>query len=718
MPPSITASQSTSLPANAGFDTGNTPPPSTTPNYNSYTPPSPTATPGVSAPSPISVSGLNSDQTPQNFQVPNSTPVLGAPQVAPLQPTLSESAAQNVDTQLQGLNEELSGKSAFEIQQAQNLGYGATTDANGNIVVNDPEITSLNSQITALQNQAQAIPLQIQQDYQGRGATQNGVDSIQTAQLRDNAIQTLQLSSLVSAKQGQLSMAQQLVNQAVTQKYGPLQDQITALQNNLQLIQSSPEYSLEEQNRAQQQQLALNTQAAQLDLEKQNYLNAQTEALKYAPVASAQQLQAMQKATNPAQVAAIAASLGIQEPVAGRYSTKVSTITNAFGQQEPVIITTDSLTGQQIGSPQSYTGSQPAGSTIGTSSTPPLQPGSTTNGGNQPASPSIQNAGGASTGQGSNPTPSTASPSGYSTIVGSGKSQLPLAQYGLLANTDLDPSNSIDQMALTYINSYLKNGTVPSYTALGRGITPAGMGQVTARANQLYQEATGNALSGVNPELIGGTNGYQAQLNKNTTLLNQLNVQTGTIAKNFGLNLANMTANNVNEAPPIINGLADDLAQSLGYASTAQYLAQNQTIQNELGSLLAIKNAGGTTVADKISAGDLLPSDLSVAQQKQVLTTLMQEATNQQNSINQANAPIYKQIDPLMQDPNNPNRVQMMNSQFVEKTLESQGINYQQLMTEMSTQAPAGTQPAIDAKTGATGFATPEEIAAGTAIPL
>lgn len=686
-----------------------------TPTYQTGVNPIGTATNSASVipPQPITPSDISGSAIPQNFQVPNTTPVLSAPPVAPLQPTPSEGQAQDISTQLQGLNEQLAGKSAYEIQQAQNLGYGVTTDANGNIQITDPDLISLNNQVTALQNQAQAIPLQMMNNAQGTGATEGGIDSLQTAALRQNAIQTLQVSSLVAIKQGQLSMAQQMVNQAVTQKYAPLQDQITALTNNLQLIQNSPEYSLEEQNRAQQQQLVLNQQSAELNLEVTNYTNAQNEVLKYGSVASADQLQAMQQATTPAQVDAIAASLGLQTPVAGRYKTSITTVTNEFGQQVPMMTTTDSITGQVVGS-QPYSGSASSGTVVGTSSTPPN--GSQTQAtANQPSTASTQNSGGTSTGQGLSPVTSEHSASGYSTQVGSGAQHLSLSEYGLLANTDLNPNNSIDQMALTYINSYLKNGTVPSYTALGRGITPAGMGQVTARANQLYQEATGNSLSGVNPAIIEAN---QAQIAKNTGLLANLNNQIGTVQKNMGLNLSNINKAGVNQLAPAINALIDPVAEALGYTDVSTYLAQNNTIQAELGSLLAVKNASGTTVADKLAAGDLLPADLSAAQQQQILTTLMSEAQNQQQSIGSTNAGLYKQIDPLMQDPNNPARTQLMNSQFVESQLESQGINYNSLMAEMTPQAPAGTQPALDAQTGQIGFATPEAIASGAYISL
>lgn len=293
--------------------------------------------------------------------------------------------------------------------------------------------------------------------------------------------------------------------------------------------------------------------------------------------------------------------------------------------------------------------------------------------------------------------------------TGTGAAQLPIAKYGLLANTDFDPTSTadvpgnpgtpqgvVDTEALQYINSYLQNGTVPSSSVLGRNVKAGLFSLVQTRANDLYFQATGSSLEGQNPAVLES---QQSLLSSNLKLQNQLDNQVGTIQKNFGLNLANMTANNVNQAPPVINGLADSLAQALGYTSTAQYLAQNQTIQNELGSLLAVKNASGTTVADKIAAGDLLPSDLSIGQQKQILTTLLQEAQNQSDTIKSTNAGIYKQIDPLNMNPQNPAQQQMR----VEGAMDAQKIDYNTFQSSV----PAGKIGVMDINSGTFGYIDP-----------
>ena len=233
-------------------------------------------------------------------------------------------------------------------------------------------------------------------------------------------------------------------------------------------------------------------------------------------------------------------------------------------------------------------------------------------------------------------------------------------QYGLLANTDFNPNSKTDTYAQQYLTAYLKNGTLPTATTLGLSLRGGNVGNISGatilqnaqkRAGDLYYQATGQELP--NLQILKTNN---ALVSTNNKLLNQLNVQTGTITKNFGLNLENLNANNVNQSMPIINNIVNALANATGSTSVAQYLSQNQTITNELASLLSVKNASGTTVADKLSSATILPEGASVAQATTILNTLMQEANNQQNTINQTNAGLYQTIDPLEQDPNNPNK--------------------------------------------------------------
>ncbi len=98
----------------------------------------------------------------------------------------------------------------------------------------------------------------------------------------------------------------------------------------------------------------------------------------------------------------------------------------------------------------------------------------------------------------------------------------------------------------------------------------------------------------------------------------------------------------------------------------------------------------------------------------------MQEALNARGAIQNASADLYKQIDPMMQDSNNPLRQMYQNKSFVENSLTSQGLHYDALAQEMQAQQASypGTQPALDAKTGKPVFATPDDIKNGLAVPL
>jgi hypothetical protein len=574
--------------------------------------------------SPISVSTANSQQTPLNIATPGTPSLYNVASLPALAPTQPEQDAQNTTNDLEQLNEQIAGKAAFTTKQYQDLGYAVSTDANGNITANDPALQDLNTQLTTLQNNAQAIPLQEQNNAQGRGVTAGGLAPLQSADLRNNAIQALTISSLMSARQGKLATAQMMVNNAVTQKYGPIEAEIAAKQQNLQLIENSPAYSLADKNRAQAQQQALSIQQAQLDAAKTNYVNTQNEVLKYAPIATPQALQALQMAQSPAQVAQIASMFGLSEPQTGRYKDSITSTTDAFGNQVQHVRVLDTLTGQFVNAP--------AGVTAATLNSNPS------------AAATAAPAGGTSN----------------SNTLGNG---LSFDQYGLLAKTDFNPNaggqtGTVDQLAFNYLDTYLKNGTVPTASTLGRNMKPAGFAAVEARARDLYYQATGSALP--NPQVIKG---YQQQLVGNNKLLNNLAVQEGTIEQNSALLLQNLNGSNINQAAPVINGIIDGIRNSLGDPDVAQFLAQNTTVGNELGSLLALKNAQGTTVHDKLEAAGIISANDNANQIAAKVKILMQEALNSRSAINAANTDLYRQIDPLMQDQNNPLRTQQQNVQ-------------------------------------------------------
>ena len=181
-----------------------------------------------------------------NFQTYQETPVINpyAQQEAEANEpgTLGQSAQQGTEDLMSLINQSV-GESAFRATEEQSRGIQGLQQTQ-----ND-----LTSRFNALKNEALQIPLAIQNEYIGRGATTSGIAPIQTARLRENAIQALSVSSLLEASRGNLTLALDQVDRAVKQKFDPLREQIAAKQANLALILQSPAYSAEEKSRAQKQ---------------------------------------------------------------------------------------------------------------------------------------------------------------------------------------------------------------------------------------------------------------------------------------------------------------------------------------------------------------------------------------------------------------------------------------------------------------------------------
>ena len=127
------------------------------------------------------------------------------------------------------------------------------------------QVLDLSSRAQALQNEQLAIPLQIQQDAQAGGAnvTKGGLQPIQTAALRNNAIQSLSVGSLLSAAQGNLSLALDQVDRAVKAKFEPMRNELEARRANLELLMSDPSITREEKRRADIASAKLNWQESQ-----------------------------------------------------------------------------------------------------------------------------------------------------------------------------------------------------------------------------------------------------------------------------------------------------------------------------------------------------------------------------------------------------------------------------------------------------------------------
>lgn len=219
-----------------------------------------------------------------------------------LQPTPEETQAQGINDRLQTLNDQLVGKSADQ------------TTANSQFGVDKAQgtITDLTAQLTGLKNDAAAIPLLLQKASSSQGIAQPLIDRQQEQLTRDNAVKALGVSSLLAASQGQLANAQSLADKAVAAKYDPIQAEIDSATKNLQLILSSPQYTLDQQNRAQKQLDIQKQKQAQLDQQKtdtSSVLKIATDAASNG--ADAVTLQKIQAAPTPQQALQVAAQANV-----------------------------------------------------------------------------------------------------------------------------------------------------------------------------------------------------------------------------------------------------------------------------------------------------------------------------------------------------------------------------------------------------------------------
>jgi hypothetical protein len=118
--------------------------------------------------------------------------------------------------------------------------------ANADIAKYTTQLGDLNASASALAREAQAIPIKVQQDNVGTGATDRGVAPQSTSQLRNNALKALsigQQADIVSANltgsQIRLASAKDKAQQIVDLKYKPIEDALAVRQKQYDLNKDS-----------------------------------------------------------------------------------------------------------------------------------------------------------------------------------------------------------------------------------------------------------------------------------------------------------------------------------------------------------------------------------------------------------------------------------------------------------------------------------------------
>jgi len=142
-----------------------------------------------------------------------------------------------INERISGLLTERATAPTFQAGQEQALG----------IPQQQRDIQELSNQLNILRTEAQAIPLQVQQESMGRGITRAGIAPIESARNRENAIQALTVSSALQAKQGNLALALSQADRATKLKYDAIDEQIANEERNLALFEKIELTPLQEQ---------------------------------------------------------------------------------------------------------------------------------------------------------------------------------------------------------------------------------------------------------------------------------------------------------------------------------------------------------------------------------------------------------------------------------------------------------------------------------------
>jgi uncharacterized glyoxalase superfamily protein PhnB len=167
----------------------------------------------------------------------------------------AEQTADDLIQRILGTSQKLGGKTEAQLQAENTSGLPQF----------QTQLRDITSQLGGLQKEALAIPLQIQQESQGRGVTAGGVAPIQTGRLRENAIKSLSLSAIAETLQGNIANAQATADRAVQLEFAPLENELKTLQTAYEMNKDI----LARQDRKQAKALEFQLQERQRILDEQ-----------------------------------------------------------------------------------------------------------------------------------------------------------------------------------------------------------------------------------------------------------------------------------------------------------------------------------------------------------------------------------------------------------------------------------------------------------------
>lgn len=212
--------------------------------------------------------------------------------------------AQDYSSKLIDYSSQLLGESQFRSEQEKSVGLSELETTQDD----------LTSQLKGLIAESKAIPLQIQEEFKGRGVTAGGIAPIEAGKLRENAIKSLSVSAQLDAVGGKVTSALRKIDKAVSEKYDSIREQVKVASFNLQTILDSPQYSAEVKAKAQAQLDAQNKKKAETDAAADNEKSIKEALIKliYAnPNIDPFTRQKLDAAKDPLELATIASQAGL-----------------------------------------------------------------------------------------------------------------------------------------------------------------------------------------------------------------------------------------------------------------------------------------------------------------------------------------------------------------------------------------------------------------------
>lgn len=138
--------------------------------------------------------------------------------------TPQETAQNDLGKQLEALTRTLGTESTRKNQLEQQAG----------LPEKNKELQSVINQLQALSKERAAIPLQIQQDYAGTGATVGGIAPIEAGRTRENTIKALGLAAIGQTLQGDITLANATIQSALDAEFEPIRNEIEVAKLNYQ----------------------------------------------------------------------------------------------------------------------------------------------------------------------------------------------------------------------------------------------------------------------------------------------------------------------------------------------------------------------------------------------------------------------------------------------------------------------------------------------------